>query len=237
MLNGTCKKCDSSCATCKLSNSPNSCITCKPNATLTANNSCQCNTGFYLNTADSTCKPCDSTCKTCANSSTNCLSCYENQHSTLNPINNENTCICDSRYYISATSPTQQCSICDSTCKQCKKGSSQDCSPCADNASYPNTGLNSGCTCNKGFYTSSTSPILICSACTIPNCLDCLSLSSCKDCKPNYILQPDGSCKVKDGMCDDPNGGDPKSCFPTCKTCTGLLASQCSSCYDNAALN
>lgn len=38
-------------------------------------------------------------------------------------------------------------------------------------------------------------------------------------------------------MYEDPNGGDPKSCFPTCKTCTGPLPSQCLSCFENAALN
>jgi len=142
-----------------------------------------------MNAADSTCKPCDATCKNCENSSTNCLSCHENQHISLNPLNNENTCTCDSRYYLSASSPIQQCSICHSTCKQCTKDSAEYCSPCADNASYPSTALTSlGCICNKGFYASSTAPILICSACTIPNCIDCSYMTICKECKPSYVL-------------------------------------------------
>lgn len=71
-----CVACNANCATCKTN--ATTCVTCKAGFRLKADNTCECDTGYYSDGAGS-CPPCDPSCNTCDGSGNKaCTSCKTN---------------------------------------------------------------------------------------------------------------------------------------------------------------
>ena len=118
-----------------------------------ANETCLCQSGFYVNypaTPDNPCKKCNSECETCDDSGA-CLSCVSINSS---PIENYG-CKCDEGYYnTSLLLDEDACNLCGPHCLGCE--SKDYCLNCKGN----NTFLSNGkCLCETGFYLLNDSDI------------------------------------------------------------------------------
>ncbi|KAL4497165.1 hypothetical protein ABPG72_019485 [Tetrahymena utriculariae] len=210
-----CSSCDQSCLTCVGAYS-NQCSSCLP--------------GKYLDSATNSCQPCSSTCTQCNNSNT-CTQCsssfpyfYNSQCSANQPPNT----YCDSITHVCQACPSQ-CNGCtiDMKCIQCK--------------SQTDYFLNGQC----------TSTIPPNSYCNQYNCIQCpvqcnqcnqnLQCIKCAD--PNYYFYQ-GQCTQQQPPQTYCYRNDQlkinqfcQICHPACKSCTGPLQSQCSSCSDGYILD
>ncbi|KAL4454048.1 hypothetical protein ABPG73_009847 [Tetrahymena malaccensis] len=237
--------CDSSCKTCSLPNSSNSCLS--------------CNNGYYLN-ASNQCQQCQAPCGNCIDSSTKCLSCTPAQNYTFDSSNNSCNLICDSScktcslpnnsssclscnngYYLNASN---QCQLCQAPCGNCIDSSTK-CLSCIPVQNYTFDSSNNSCnlicdtscktcslpnnsnsclSCNNGYYLNASNQCLSCQA-PCGNCID--SPTKCLSCTPaqNYTFDSSSnSCNLK--------------CDSSCKTCSlPNNSSSCLSCNNGYYLN
>ena len=195
--------------------------TCPINSTL-QNNTCVCNTSFYMDTPQQKCLSCGSSCLQC-NGPSNCSSCYSN----ADLINN--SCSCRAGFYFNNS--TNQCTVCDSTCLSCSGGSNTNCLSCSNNAFL----INSSCVCNASYYwdssiNSCSKCFYQCSACNGPSSNDCTSCYS--NAGLNY-----NSCSCHSGYYWNTSINQCAVCDPSCLSCSGGSNTNCLSCLTSAVLN
>lgn len=142
------------------------CIQCHP--TLMMITTCECDEGYYWNSAKDSCLPCDSTCVACA-TATFCTKCHMNAS-----VDISGKCKCkDSRY----PDPTSSnCSSCSEECLTCLSSASA-CTSCRANAQLSG----STCFCSPGYYGTPSH----CQACS-RYCLHCKE-NVCEQCYPGYF--------------------------------------------------
>ena len=212
-----CVNCYSACLTCSGSLSTN-CLTCIPDASLQSDNSCLCNTGYYLTGA--TCSACSAFCTTCSGpNSDDCTSCPSNAQVAVS-----GACQCNPSYYLIGTT----CSACATTCNTCSGPAFNQCLTCLSNAALQ---IGNSCTCNLYYYWDSTQ----CASCDA-TCATCTGPTStqCSSCLSNAGLTVHNSC-----LCDVSytwSGSQCIQCDPTCSQCTGTYANQCTSCASGLTL-
>lgn len=251
LINGECFKCDESCKTCQ-GVEETDCTECSEGRVFEEGVCvlpCEVNNGFFkLNGA---CLPCDESCKTCNGSSASeCTNCTEEDfldHGRCYPSNcvNEN-------YYFTETfngSCSSDCD-CDGTRRCSPYGECHDCLFLAK--TFENIFTPDVCpVCNETCQTCRGSRFNDCFSCLSNEflqdgeCLPCDSSCAtcnatgpygCLTCPYTWVYNNnDRSCIIP---CDTQNGfytPDSRSCLPcdsTCKTCSGSLPTNCTSCSE-----
>lgn len=256
--NNACSACLSACATCSTGASCDTCLdtihtstpSCAcPNFASLQGSSCVCQNGYYFISV-SQCSACVGNCATCSSSSI-CLSCIDTVHMATPtcacPDNSglvSNSCACNPGYYY--TAPTV-CSACQSPCATCNDQTT--CVTCVDslhssapNCACPQPGslVGSTCTCQAGYYFSSST---VCSACS-NNCATCAtSPGICSVCKDTVHMSPAPNCQcpansvlaAADCVCNPGyfylSTTACSACNSNCYTCQ-TQASNCQSCVD-----
>jgi hypothetical protein len=198
------------------------CTSCQINAALASSVDCQCNTGFYMDSAG-LCQTCPAQCSSCTGPTlAQCTAC----NSTSYPI-----------FYQAGSG----CLDCHSNCARCFGGNTNNCNSCHFSAIYSST-LKT-CTCSATKYMS----LGACYTCD-PKCLTCETTSSnCFSCVPGNVLIGntctgcDANCvtcsttstnctSCVSGKVVDPVSKQCVNCYVTCATCTGLSSNNCSTC-------
>ena len=221
----SCSLCYANCATCS---GPliNNCLTCKVNMSLTALNTCVCNTGYVINAG--VCQACDLDCYDCTGfTKFDCITCSDSHASIVS-----GQCQCNIGYYSQITSPLI-CSLCHLDCKQCNGGTEFDCTICNDSNALVVSGQ---CTCNLGYYSFATNP-LICVACD-SDCFQCTGSTNLQ-----CIVCSDSNASVVSSLCTCNLGFytqsvNPLVCSPChyeCSQCIGGTNLQCTVCSDSNA--
>lgn len=150
-LNDTCKPCTVGCLVCSFNGTNSLCISCDGSMNRvigTANLSCDCQIGFYLN-ANGTCSACPTGCLSCSFNGTTpiCASC-NSPNRTMGSGNI--SCPCLSAFYEDATSTCQPCQLGCLTCALVS--STVTCSFCDSSLIRVLSSSNTSCTCMNGFY-------------------------------------------------------------------------------------
>lgn len=178
---GTCRKCNSKCATCL---SFYNCLTCAPTFYLLsfyneyqAQCVAECPIGFYSDTK--ACQSCHRDCKSCYGPSKyQCLTCYSNF------LLDESECVyaCSNGKYADEYG---HCDWCDSSCNDCNGPTPQNCISCglgyyiADNVCYKDL-------CPGATYLAHAAE-RICERCQF-GCSVCSSPQFCRFCFPGFNL-------------------------------------------------
>ena len=235
---------DIQCSKCKtdfiLSNDHKECIlNCKVNMH-GENNSCICDSGYYLLDNLNECVSCTYPCNTCLSLS-KCLTCVE----VLMEVNENNECTCKKGFYLSKKADEQYCLECKQPCNECLN--LDFCLSCYDNGMSLYNGvckmkcfngvwneINKNCICEYGMYVEKyDEESFICKKCE-PECESCLNKTYCLSCLTNFTLSNE-----QDGICV-------KSCNPgfylqnnLCLKCNTLCndcknSTFCYSCIDNS---
>ena len=234
-----CIQCHNTCASCGLQDDKNSCLACKPGATLVGTpGKCIPNPGFYQdsNTGDNL--PCFRACRSCVGpKETDCTSC-QGQYKLASTAPSS-TCICDTTNGAYLTS-FGGCQKCNPKCSRCQ-GDANNCGTYTNNANCMQEHSCRGwawvCRCNNGFFENSN---LTCSQCH-STCKTCSNQSpnSCLTCKANANLvelqKNQYSCVCKAGFTLNSATGEcyqslNTTCHPTCLTCFGSSSTQCLTC-------
>ena len=230
-LTGHCLRCDMSCKTCSGALNTN-CLSCNSGKyLLQANKTCvSCDVdGYYADTMTGNCIQCDSTCKTCSGAfPTNCLSCNSGKY-LLQANNSCVTCDVDGYY---PDPVTGYCEQCDASCKACSGGLNTNCVAC-NSGKYLLQANNSCVTCvANGYYADIISGNCLqcdsrCKTCFGAFPTNCLSCNSGK-----YLLHANNSCVScnVNGYFADIMTGHCQQCDSSCKTCSGILPTNCLSC-------
>lgn len=228
LASGLCTWCGFGCLTCS-GGLQTDCITCFSNFTKQTDGSCQSNVPVVLppvgggngggSGATNPYVPifCHVTCRTCTGDGINqCLSCKDGSNAILT----EGTCKCASTKYMELT--TGYCNSCSPLCSECTGSTPLQCQTCVKDALFLS---DKTCVCDETFYAEFN----MCNACH-QSCRFCTGpyVVQCKDrCKRYAVLQPDNTCKCKEGYYLDEPSGDCLMCFSTCKTCSGPGQSGC----------
>ncbi|CAD8107708.1 unnamed protein product [Paramecium sonneborni] len=225
-----CHQCDSTCTTCLgtattctnlscqypcadcVASQPTNCTACiDPHQT---SPTCQCISGYIMDTNTHMCNACTFPCFTCQNSINECHACF----SSYQYDSTAHTCTCLTNQYEDNGSP-KQCQNCQSPCLTCS--SFTDCNSCV-------IGLNrhlqgNSCICDDGYYDNAG----ICTLCPL-SCTKCTSATICTECK-HLSHQVLNDCHCIDTyymnasyMC--------QSCVSPCVNCTSSL--DCLTCID-----
>ena len=151
------------------------CLVCQ---TLTICSSCDVTNDFFLNTANGQCVACTLTGCTDCTSLTACNTC----NSTANYIKlASNTCqLCSGSNYF-ANPATQTCNLCTiSNCLTCYSLSA--CSICNSAASFYLNPSNTCSYCDPALNYFIHPTTHNCDSCTLNQCLNCSSLTACREC-------------------------------------------------------
>ncbi|ESU45749.1 Variant-specific surface protein [Giardia duodenalis] len=219
--------------------------------------------GKKCSACDGTCKTCSGAAGQCTSCKTNTPYLKKDTGSDTGTCIDASVCSSDNTHYADDTvDPTsgklcrkcaegglKDCATCeksadDLVCKECtgkKFGlNKKSCvTECPDNASEK-SGV---CTCNDGFTPSADSTACVAaSSCKTPHCQTCTGESqeneTCTACATGYYLTPTGQCV---GSCDKlgsyyADNNVCKPCNPSCASCVGVNANQCSACPAGKAL-
>ncbi|CAD8144613.1 unnamed protein product [Paramecium pentaurelia] len=247
----SCKSCNKRCLSC-FGQLEYQCLSCGIHSTLQLNNSCLCDSGYYL--INDQCQICDSNCLTCAYSNTHCQSCNTNYVLQTNNIcchiSNifvNNQCACTSTQYKDSSGICQQCAL------ECLTCSGINCDECSNKLYYglscnSSSALPSNCNffdisgncaqCVNNYQLSSSK---VCE-CNLPNyviisgnnCINCSTFkSNCTNCNSSGCTQCDSSYYVSSGDCVS-CGSNCQSCSSSsaCNNCiSGTFGSTCISCH------
>ena len=216
--------CSGLCQTCE-ETMKKKCSTCKPNSSPVAGlqNSCSCNSGFYMARVSYTtkqCIACSASCATCSGGfETDCLSCVD-QNKDLKA---DGSCGCKTGKYLSGEecldchTSCQTCSgpgataclacnerlgkylsgtsclNCDSTCKTCSGAGPNSCVSCDEANSWQLQGTKCKKICPK--TNQFVDPQYICKDCPefCSKCQD--NTGTCTACESGFTLQSSGLCK------------------------------------------
>ena len=244
-----CSACDNTCLNCSGFSSTN-CTSCYSNATLQANSSCLCNSGYYWTGV--LCALCNNTCLNCSGGSfLNCTSCPENSTLQVN-----NSCLCNNSFFWNwtnciACNPSclecngtefknciscmgyNNCTSCNAECLDCFGGLNNQCSSCPATfelqsnstcaCSSNSTLYNNICICKEGYYWNSTySKCVSCDS----TCVNCSSYSNCLNCTNNAYLN-NSHCYCNSGWYWNASLLDCDLCDPNCIQCNGPSSDNC----------
>ncbi|CAK94557.1 unnamed protein product (macronuclear) [Paramecium tetraurelia] len=212
----SCYPCTSPCVNC--STSSTNCTSCIDSAHQSTP-SCQCSSGYLMNTSTHMCNACTFPCLTCQNSVSECHSCA----STYQYDSTAHTCTCLTNQYEDSGSP-KTCQNCQSPCLTCS--SNVNCNSCISGINRHLSG--SSCICDDGYYDNAG----VCTLCSLP-CTKCTSPTVCTECyQISYQVLSDCHCMNTYYMdatftC--------QSCISPCLNCSSN--SVCTSCIDNYYLD
>ncbi|CAD8093460.1 unnamed protein product [Paramecium primaurelia] len=245
--------CDSTCSTC-LNDQPTTCRSC--NNSILSNSRCLdgCQDGYYVD--NNLCIQCNRLCKTCKDSSTVCPLCVDVAYRV-----DDSYCVstCPEKYIKHATQPL--CIGCVPNCQNCvydeKLVGSTKCLKCESSFFIDQTYnsskvlINVQCyqTCPDGKYNNldsyqCTNCDWTCKTCSDATSLDCIKCGTVVHPKTGVTqirYMEDGICKItcqagSYAHIDSINGNTCLICNSTCKTCSGILDTNCSSCYSTTYL-
>ena len=221
-LNGDCKLCSDNCDACPDHYYLSSGV-CKPciDYCLSCSSGTNCNKceqGYFY---EDSCVPCPDDCETCFNS-TICLTCAAGFYvNSLGLCKNcdDSKCSCSNPYYFNSSKVCNSCELTcsecssNSLCQKCITGYSLDSSlSCYKCPSFCESCSDSGCLqCKKGFALKNK----ICLPCSA-NCLDCYTLTICKECQAGFYLTASFDCRP---------------CSSNCYTCTESSCTLCNPGY------
>ena len=183
------------------------CLSCQPNSSPAAGDTCSCDTGFYEAKKSYTvkeCLLCSPFCGTCSGGlTTECGTCkYPDMEKK-----SDGSCGCPEGKYLSGN----QCLECSPLCGTCSGGAATDCRACK--YSYMEKKSDGSCGCPDGNHLSGAQCLACddsCSTCSGPGSSSCLTCS-----KSSGRALSGTSC--------------PK-CHSTCLTCSGIGSDSCLSC-------
>jgi TNFR/NGFR cysteine-rich region len=244
--NRQCLQCHDSCATCSNSTDTD-CLSCNSNSELQLDGTCVCSSGFTYNAETHQCEPCHAcevnefesvpcspviqrqcqschhSCASCRNASEyDCITCGLHAH-----LSSDGTCSCDMDYTYNSLAQTcefctvcrsheyeavacsmeydRSCVTCDASCQTCDGPLASNCTSCAVHA-HVSAGR---CQCNANYtYDSFSNTCQLCSACS--------------------------SAQYEGSECSHDADRECRACDSSCETCTGPLASSCTSCSVHA---
>ncbi|KWX12626.1 Variant-specific surface protein [Giardia duodenalis assemblage B] len=216
------------------------CATCDPPETSGGAATCTvCADGYYGSGSPPSCTVCTDSCATCTASGTDkCTSCKgtgDNQYFKKGESNDgTGTCVtaqqCTSTHF-PATDANQK-KIC-TLCSDAANGGIDGCTTCtpktaASLAETPSVTC-SACTQNKKPNADGTK----CIECTTEGCAKCSDEGVCVECDSSKYLTPTGQCvdkceKLGSYYADGQRVCQP--CDPSCASCVGASANQCSAC-------
>ena len=237
LMNGVCVKypptttpppgtCGPNCTACISANTSH-CLTCSTAGAVPFNGVCYCPAGFYRS-GNICVGPCAAPCSECfVSSGSVCTACPNG----LLPLGG--TCLCPNG---TALDNNGNCAPCDITCLTCGQANNPlACTACNDFRAILMNGecicpglmamnISGLCSCPQGTIelngeciTQSCPPGTFfngetCVGCTLPNCANCSSLTTCVECNPGYYLS--------NGIC--------LPCPPSCLTCiSGIVCTSC----------
>ncbi len=220
--------CSPICRNCTVANNPYECTSCVMLNSQQRNGFCYCPAGSY-NLSNVCVSPCDYPCTECfITNSSICTACPNG----LLPLGG--TCVCPNG---TAFNDAGICAPCDVSCETCgQAGNPLACTSCTDSRA---TLVNGKCLCPDPLMTYNSSGLCVCPPnfidaggiciltvcppgtfpsngdclpCTIPNCANCSSATTCSMCNPGYYLF--------NGLC--------YPCPPNCLTCNSSTV--CTAC-------
>ena len=211
-----CEPCHAQCTRCS-GPSENECSACNTGFYLqSASTSClnTCPAGYWKDDTNHICAECHSACSNCADGTdTQCSACKINYY--LQPAPSDTTCdsTCPDGYW--GDDATQSCQVCHSFCSECSGPNSNECSAC-----------------KSGYFLQGSTCMTCHLACSV--CAGSLD-SQCSACNPNHYLQPPpsdttclGSCPNGYWLDDESNQCQP--CHAFCSICTSSSHTECTVC-------
>ncbi|CAK73909.1 unnamed protein product (macronuclear) [Paramecium tetraurelia] len=201
------------------------------------NGQCFCEEGkqlILLSDGNSTCIFCHPLCQKCSkpvDDSTNqyCTMCIQGQHREVSYLSK---CVCQAGYGSDGT--IDICVKCHYSCTTCKGPLETDCTYCSNYAHRQMT-IDNKCSCKSSYYDSGLQDIICkfschhsCSNCTVKGVDKCTSCPSTR-----YAIQAGTTfqCQCKySNYYSDPLFLECQPCHPTCKTCKGILETNCLTC-------
>ena len=247
-----CKPCIGTCASC-FSDRFDACIECKQNFYM-LNGSCRydCPRGYYkMKTSDGKiCMPCDSKCThACADQDGSCRAkslisyqqvsseCPFGMYLESTDVVRRPTCVKHCRTGFYANQATQRCTKCQRGCIECD--SQRDCTRCKP--PYFLNGTHCLSTCPRGYFKVKINGFRRCIPCA-SNCSSCTSLQYCSSCKQSLVLAG-GRCQSQCPSGFHARHSKPPgvsrcvACHHTCRGCSGLGSSRCTSCANHFYLH
>jgi hypothetical protein len=221
---GNCVPCHPTCKTCS-SSQAKGCIDCFDGMTKVTDGSCQCPLTKGMNLISKICEPCFLTCLNCHTTEPN--SCYSCKSGSIKK--NDGTCECLLGYRLTVDGT---CSLgsCDYQCKTCFGQTNTTCLSCRFGAYIEIT--NSSCNCRNGLPINNDGQCGLCH----PTCSKCrgTTATDCTLCSPLATMQPDSSCRCRDGFYFDYTFASCIICHVSCNTCSGPKSTDCTSCREDA---
>lgn len=219
LSSGYCLECKKQ--ACKACNSSENCISCVTHAEKTSGG-CECVSGYYW--ADSRkCDACHETCLQCNGIGvSSCTSCPAGA-----TLWRDHSCQCPSLYFWNSLA--RICTKCHGTCLTCQNETPQTCLSCPANMKMAKEPPDA-CFCINGFYLNIYNND--CAMCE-SSCTTCNTYGPCLSCDPTAkLLSHNCVCERNSFM----SGSKCTICDIGCKTCSGRLSSQCTTCPDTFVL-
>lgn len=191
-----------------------------------------CSAGLVLDREKEQCIPCHPSCATCFGPTRrDCLSCRDRRASLEGSVCKDS---CGNGKY--RDPETSYCESCHPSCKTCTGGGRLACSACIEGLFYSSALKQCLSKCKEGQYRSNEVCYMCsssCKACKGPSGSDCLS---CAQNRWLYNSTCVKSCPA-DTYQEESNGlMECRKCHPSCVTCTGDAANQCTSCRQDLYL-
>ncbi|KAL4470078.1 hypothetical protein ABPG72_008737 [Tetrahymena utriculariae] len=216
-LSPLCSPCNFTCKTC-IKGDANSCTSCDSvnffRQYNQAQQSCECQNGYYSQLGIQRCQPCHFTCSTCNGSAeNNCQSCLLESKRYLT---NSSTCACQVGFYevVSPDNPAVRiCQPCNPTCFSCSTYFM--CQGCRSTDNRVINPVTKTCDCKDGFYQVSSGGTIqsICQPCSSANNLIVSQDKQSCICKPGYYMNSQGICSQCPLQCSE------CSSFSNCTIC------------------
>ena len=239
-ITNLCEACQSACSSCT---SYNLCLSCNDINAVVFEGTCVCNTS-YFNSSIGVCEACQVGCLKCS-ATDFCLLCKDSI-----ALIDSGLCICPETYYYSSEG---NCLPCDKDCLVCEN--SNLCSVCKDSHAFIQNlmfmfALSNECSCDPGYYNSSSDEFLTCSKCSFP-CSECLTSSYCLSCEvltmnliegictcPSNSALINNNCNCNQGHYWISENGlyQCGKCHHSCLICQGPDENNCSLCKDSYIL-
>ena len=130
---------------------------------------------------------------------------------------------------LDGTADNKICVQCGVNCKSCNNLKGDNCTSCITGSALDMTAYTCGpCPVGK-FGVTDTSGELTCYDC-LPGCLNCTNNVACSSCLPGMFMYQDATCKACSEQGRIGIGKYCEVCDKSCKTCSDILPTNCTSC-------